>query len=48
MFAKNLQFDRLKAVWSKLVELIPEDTNFLRKIERILSGHRQREIIAEL
>ena len=48
MFAKNLQFDRLKIVWNKLVELIPEDTNFLKKIERILSGHRQKEIIAEL
>jgi len=47
-FAKNLQFENLKIVWNKLVELIPEDFVFYKKIERILSGHRQKEIIADL
>ncbi|MDH5719225.1 MAG: transcription elongation factor GreA [Spirochaetia bacterium] len=47
-FAKNLQFEKLKNVWSKLIELIPEDYQFYRKIERILSGHRQKDILADL
>lgn len=47
-FARNLQFDKLKTTWNRLIELLPDDFNFYRKIERILSGHRQREMIAEL
>ncbi|MDH4200362.1 MAG: GreA/GreB family elongation factor, partial [Spirochaetia bacterium] len=47
-YAKSLQFEKLKTVWNKLVELIPEDLQFFKKIERILSGHRQKEILADL
>ncbi|MES0488670.1 MAG: transcription elongation factor GreA [Leptospirales bacterium] len=47
-YAKNLQFEKLKIVWNKLVELIPEDLPFFKKIERVLSGHRQKEILSDL
>ncbi|MBX3722474.1 MAG: GreA/GreB family elongation factor [Turneriella sp.] len=47
-FARNLQFEKLKTTWNRLIELLPDDFNFYKKIERILSGHRQREMIAEL
>lgn len=47
-FAKNMQFERLKSVWSKLIDLVPDDFQYFRKIERILSGHRQKEILADL
>jgi transcription elongation factor GreA len=47
-FARTLQFDKLKTTWNRLIELLPDDFNFYKKIERILSGHRQREMIAEL
>lgn len=47
-YAKTLQFEKLKAVWNKLVELVPDDLTFFRKIERILSGHRQKDILADL
>lgn len=47
-FARNLQFDKLKTTWNRLIELLPDDFNFYKKIERILTGHRQREMIAEL
>ncbi|MDH5716869.1 MAG: transcription elongation factor GreA [Spirochaetia bacterium] len=47
-YAKNLQFEKLKNVWNKLIDLIPDDFLFFRKIERILSGHRQKEILADL
>ncbi len=47
-YAKSLQFEKLKTVWNKLVDLIPADLQFFRKIERILSGHRQKEILADL
>lgn len=47
-YAKSLQFEKLKVVWNKLVDLTPEDLVFFRKIERILSGHRQKEILADL
>ncbi len=48
IYAKNVQIEKLRNVWNKLVELIPEDFSFFRKIERILSGHRQKEILADL
>ena len=47
-YAKNQQFEKLKSVWNKLVDLIPEDFNYYRKIERILGGHRQKDILADL
>lgn len=47
-FAKNFAFEKLKTVWAKFVDLVPEDFAFFKKIERILSGHRQKEIVAEL
>ncbi|MBS0618600.1 MAG: transcription elongation factor GreA, partial [Spirochaetes bacterium] len=47
-FARSLQFEKLKTTWNRLIELLPDDFNFYKKIERILSGHRQKEIIAEL
>ncbi|MFZ5627620.1 MAG: transcription elongation factor GreA [Spirochaetota bacterium] len=47
-FARTLQFEKLKTTWNRLIELLPDDFNFYKKIERILSGHRQREMIAEL
>ena len=47
-YAKNLQFDKLKTSWGRIVDLVPEDFSFYRKIERILSGHRQKEILADL
>jgi len=47
-FARNLQFEKLKTTWNRLIELLPDDFNFYKKIERILSGHRQREMIADL
>ena len=47
-YAKSLQFEKLKTVWNKLVDLIPADLQFFKKIERILSGHRQKEILADL
>lgn len=47
-YAKSMQFEKLKTVWNKLVDLIPEDFNFFKKIERILSGHRQKEVLADL
>lgn len=47
-FARNLQFEKLKQTWTRLIDLLPDDFNFYKKIERILSGHRQREMIAEL
>jgi transcription elongation factor GreA len=47
-YAKSLQFEKLKTVWNKLVELVPEDLQFFKKLERILSGHRQKEILADL
>ena len=48
IYAKNLQFDKLKICWSRIVDLVPQDFSFFRKIERILSGHRQKEILADL
>ncbi|MBV6494479.1 MAG: Transcription elongation factor GreA [Turneriella sp.] len=47
-FARNLQFEKLKTTWTRLIELLPDDFNFYKKIERILAGHRQKDIIAEL
>ncbi|HRP68855.1 MAG TPA: GreA/GreB family elongation factor [Turneriella sp.] len=47
-FARNLQFEKLKTTWNRLIELLPDDFTFYRKIERILAGHRQKETIAEL
>ena len=47
-YAKNLQFEKLKTVWNKLVDLVPQDFTFYRKIERTLSGHRQKEVLADL
>lgn len=47
-FARTLQFEKLKTTWNRLIELLPDDFNFYKKIERILAGHRQRDIIAEL
>jgi len=47
-FARNLQFEKLKTTWNRLIDLLPDDFNFYKKIERILTGHRQREMIAEL
>lgn len=47
-FARNLQFEKLKTTWNRLIELLPDDFNFYKKIERILAGHRQRDMIAEL
>ena len=48
IYAKNLMFDKLKIAWGRLVELIPEDFPFYRKVERTLKGHRQKEVLAEL
>ena len=48
IYAKNLQFDKLKISWTRIVDLVPEDFSFYRKIERILSGHRQKEVLADL
>ncbi len=48
IYAKNLKFDKLKVVWGRLVELIPEDFSFYRKIERTLIGHRRKDMLAEL
>jgi len=47
-YTKSLQFEKLKIVWNKLADLTPEDLPFFKKIERILSGHRQKEILSEL
>lgn len=47
-YAKNVQLEKLRNVWNKLVDLIPDDFSFFKKIERILSGHRQKEILADL
>jgi len=47
-FAKNLNIERLKTIWNKLIELIPNDFTFYKKIERILNGQRQKETIADL
>lgn len=47
-YAKNHQYDKLKTVWGKLIENVPDDFAFYRKVERILTGYRQKEIIAEL
>lgn len=47
-YAKNVQIEKLRNVWNKLVDLIPDDFSFFKKIERILSGHRQKEILADL
>ncbi len=47
-FVKSHKYDKLKTVWTKLIQFSPEDFNFYRKIERILSGYRQKELISEL
>lgn len=47
-FARDRDFDSLKIVWSKLIELIPNDFSFYKKIERVLTGFRQRDLIADL
>lgn len=47
-FARDRNFEKLKIVWGKLIELIPEDFPFYRKIERVLSGYRQKELLADL
>lgn len=47
-FARDREFESLKNVWGKLVELIPEDFAFYRKIERVLSGYRQKDLLADL
>ncbi len=48
VYAKGLIFDKLKIAWGRLVDLIPEDFSFHRKIERTLLGHRQKDVLAEL
>ena len=47
-YVKNKNFDRLKIVWSKLIDLIPCDFNFFTKIERILNSYRKKEIIVDM
>lgn len=47
-FARDREFDSLKTVWGKLVDLIPTDFSFYKKIERVLTGFRQRDLIADL
>ncbi|MCB1147324.1 MAG: GreA/GreB family elongation factor, partial [Leptospiraceae bacterium] len=47
-FAKTFAFEKLKTVWTKFIELVPDDFSFFKKIERILSGHRQKDIVADL
>ena len=48
VYAKSLSFDKLKTVWGRLVDLIPEDFSFHRKIERTLMGNRQKDVLSEL
>ena len=48
IFAKNLYIEKLKVSWIKLIDLKPEDRAFFEKIERILRGLRQKEVIGDL
>lgn len=47
-YAKSSQLEKLKTVWSKLADLVPDDFAFYKRIERILSSQRVKETIAEL
>ncbi len=47
-YAKSLQVEKLRIVWNKLTDLIPEDFAFYKRIERILASHRAKETIADL
>ncbi|MCS6984954.1 MAG: transcription elongation factor GreA [Leptospiraceae bacterium] len=47
-YAKSLQLDKLKVVWGKLIDLVPDDFAFYKRIERILASQRVKESIAEL
>ncbi len=48
LYTKNLRFDKLKIAWNKLIDIVPDDLAFYSKIERMLKGHRQKDILAEL